>query len=70
MSSQTLIVFPVKELNGLRKLGPFEFQHYEEAGKVCYQGLGQVGLATTWVEVGLDFGTVMELGEWEEMQVV
>ena len=70
MSSQTLIEFPVKELNGLRKLGPYEFQHYVQAGKVYYQGLGQAKLATTLAQVGLGFDIVVELGVWEEVQVV
>ena len=70
MFSQNLIVFAVQELNGSHKLGPFVFQHYEEAGMVCYQGLGQVELATMWVEEGLDFDTVVELGVQEEVQVV
>ena len=70
MFSRTLIVFPRQELNGSHKLGPFVFQHYEEAGMVYYQGLVQVEPTTMWVEEGLDFDTVVELGVLEEVQVV
>ena len=70
MFSRTLIVFPRQELNGSHKLGPFAFQHCEEAGMVCYQDSVQVEKGTTWVEGGLDSDTVVELGVQEEAQVV